>query len=172
MADEVRFELDKASKTSLFAALKEMDKGANDQLKSEVVSIVGWLATEVQQAASFTNFGGSQTNWGNQARAIATTVKPRKDRMPYIQVGGSKRVTSTGAPAGLIMYGNEFGAKDRRFFANGGARFPMWSGSSPSGRGSSGWWIYPTLRANQPKITNQWKTAIEKYVINPWGRNG
>lgn len=172
MANLVRFELDPADKASLYKAFKDMEQGASNELKTEVKSIVGWLAADIQNAANVTNFGGSETNWGNQARVIAKTVRPRKDRLPYIQIGGSGAKTSKGTPAGILLKGNEFGANNLRRFANGGTRFPMWSGTSPTGRGSAGWWIYPTLRAKQAQLTNEWKNAIERFVINPWGRNG
>ena len=49
-----------------------------------------------------------------QAARVATTARPRRDRLPKVMVGGSKRVTSRGTKAGAILWGSN----------NGGRNFP------------------------------------------------
>jgi hypothetical protein len=51
--------------------------------------------------------------------------------------------------------GAEFGSNKKK-------QFPVWSGRE--GRGSRGWFIYPTLRAAQPHIINEWEQAFSKIV--------
>lgn len=157
MADEVAFDLDPISKKSLFSAFKTMDENSKTALKTEVASITGWVASDMVAAAN-------RTTKPIQSAAIARSVRAKKDRLPSIQLGGTIAKLSNGTPVGLILKGNEFGSNTYK-------QFPNWSGSSPTGRGSAGWWIYPTLRRSQPKLTRQWKEAIEKYITNPWGRN-
>jgi hypothetical protein len=41
-------------------------------------------------------------------------------------------------------------------------QFPVWSGRE--GRGSRGWFIYPTLRAVQPDIVKKWEQGFSKIV--------
>lgn len=154
----VRFELDPADKRSLYKAFKDMDDNSKNELKREVQSISQWMADEIVSAAQ-------TAPRPEQAKAIARSVKARKDRMPYIVIGGARYKTQHGTPVGVIMHGNEFGSNRFR-------QFPWWSGKSPTGRGSNGYWIYPTLRSKQARLTHEWKQAIERWVINPWGRNG
>jgi hypothetical protein len=156
------FELDKASKASLFAAFKEMDDNSKTLLRTEVASITGWMAEKVKEAA---------VNAPNpkQTMAVAKTVRAVKDRLPYIKVGGERTITSTKAKAGDLLMGSEFGGPS--WFPNGGRRF-YWQSPKKSPRGNVGYWIFPTLRENQAELTDKWHDAVEKYVENPWGRNG
>lgn len=155
------FELDAASKRSLYKAFKDMDQHANQQLKAEVRNLTVWMASEIKQAAK-------NSPYPKQASAVASTVRPVKDRIPYVRIGGEKVVTKTGTRAGDILIGAEFGGP--AWFKNGGRRFPF---RSPKlGRGNAGYWIYPTLRKNHDELTRKWHTLVERYVVNPWGRNG
>jgi len=156
------FEFDAASKRSLFKAFKDMDQGANQDLKNEVTAISQWMAEKIKEAA---NYAPNP----DQAKAVATTVRAAKDRLPYIRVGGEKIVTSTRARAGDLLMGSEFGGPSP--FANGGRRFFRRSRQMYP-RGNAGYWIFPTLRRNHDTLTNKWHSAIERYVENPWGRNG
>lgn len=159
---ESSFELDAASKRSLYKAFRDMDQGANQQLKAEVRNLVDWMANDIKAAAARSPFP-------KQATAVASTVRPVKDRIPYVRVGGEKRVTSKGTRAGDILIGAEFGGPT--WFKNGGRRFPF---RSPryGVRGNAGYWIFPTLRRNHNELALRWRALVEQYVINPWGRNG
>lgn len=156
------FELDKASKASLFKAFKEMDDNSNTLLRSEVATIVGWMAQKIQQAAAVSPNS-------KQAMAVAKTVRAVKDRLPYIRIGGERIVTSKRGKAGDLLMGSEFGGPS--WFANGGRRF-YWRSPDRLPRGNEGYWIFPTLREHQNEIAERWHAAIEKYIENPWGRNG
>jgi hypothetical protein len=156
------FELDAASKRSLFKAFKDMDQGANQDLKNEVTAISQWMANNIKTAANYAPNSA-------QSRAVATTARAAKDRLPYIRIGGEKIVTSTGARAGDLLMGSEFGGPAP--FANGGKRFFRRSARWYP-KGNAGYWIFPTLRRNHDTLTDKWHSAIERYVENPWGRNG
>lgn len=156
------FEFDKASMRSLYKAFKEMDQGANHDLKVEVTAISQWMANNIKAAAAY-------APKSKQATAVATTVRAVKDRVPYVRIGGEKIVTSTGARAGDLLMGSEFGGPAP--FANGGKRFFRRSARMYP-RGNAGYWIFPTLRRNHDELSNKWHAAIEKHVENPWGRNG
>lgn len=155
----VKFELDEVSKRSLYKAFKTMDENSKSELKNAVTGISSWVARDIKFAAADSPFP-------RQASAVATTVRPVKDRIPYIRIGGEAKVTSTGARVGDLLIGAEFGGPT--WFKNGGRRFPF---RSPRlNRGNAGYWIYPTLKRSQARITHEWKAAIEQYVIRPWGR--
>jgi hypothetical protein len=92
--------------------------------------------------------------------------------VPTVYVGGGKGRVSGGANAGQLLFGNEFGGDRNAFgnanaFPNGGFRFPP--RTSREGRGNTGYWIFPTLKAMQPEIKKKWFAAINK-VMDNWAR--
>ena len=63
-----------------------------------------------------------------------------------------------GATTRDLWGGEEFGSNKFK-------QFPIWSGSQ--GRGSRGWFIYPTLRRLQPEIIQRWETAFDQ-ILKEW----
>jgi len=150
----------------LLKALTLMDKEANFQLKNDVYAISAWTAQNIQQA------GYAHPFYPKQAAIAAATVRAARDRVPTVYIGGSKGRASGGANAGQILFGNEFGGDRNAFgnknaFANGGYRFPP--RTSREGRGNTGYWIFPTLKAMQPEIKRKWFVAVNK-VMDNWAR--
>lgn len=154
MTEQPMFELDPVSKRSLFKAFRTMDENSKGILKDEVAGITRWVAADMRTAAL-------SAPRARQAAVVAESIRPLRDRVPYIVAGGRRSRFSNGIAAGVGLYGNEFGSDRYR-------QFP-WR-SPKLGRGSEGYWIYPTLRRSQSRLTREWKNAIEKYIINPWGR--
>lgn len=146
------------------AVLKKLNllgKEANLELRNDVLEISRMFAGAIVGAAD-------QAPFTAQAQRVASTVKAQKDRVPSITVGGSRGRFSGGASAGVAVFGSEFGANEGGDLRNGGRRFPD---RSPSmGRGSSGYWIFPTLRALQPQLVRDWKEAVDK-ILRKWGQN-
>jgi hypothetical protein len=66
---------------------------------------------------------------------------------------------SGGATTKQIWGGSEFGSNTFK-------QFPIWSGRQ--GRGSRGYFIYPTLRKEQPYIVAEWTGAFNK-ILKEWG---
>lgn len=151
----------------LLKALSLMEKEAQYELKNDVYSISSWVATNIKQSAY------AFSPMPRQAAVVAETVRPARDRVPTIYVGGSKGRVSGGANAGQLLFGNEFGGDrnaygNRSAFKNGGYRFP--ARTSREGRGNKGYWIFPTLKVLQPEIKRRWFTACNK-VMDNWARN-
>ena len=157
----------------LLKALSQMDKDSQNALKDEVASISVWTATGIRQAAANAPFA-------KQATLVAATVKPARDRVPTVRIGGSKKMTvsrkiteASPAPnAGQLLFGSEFGGspkyrKSVSGFPNGGYRFP--ERSPREGRGNAGYWIFPTLKTMQPEIKKRWFSACNK-VMDNWAR--
>jgi hypothetical protein len=46
-------------------------------------------------------------------------------------------------------------------------QFPSWSGPMPTGAGSRGWFIYPTVRALQPTIIKEFEDIVVQ-IRNEW----
>lgn len=65
---------------------------------------------------------------------------------------------SGGATTQILWRGLEFGSKNYK-------QFPTWSGRY--GRGSRGWFIYPTLREVQPELTQRWTNEMNN-VVKVW----
>jgi hypothetical protein len=157
---------DLADYRGLLKALSLMDKEANYELKNEVYEISAWTAKGIQQA------GNAHEFYPKQAAIIAATVRPARDRVPTVYIGGSKGRVSGGANAGQLLFGNEFGGDRNAFgnktaFKNGGYRFPP--RTEREGRGNVGYWIFPTLKYMQKDIFIKWKNATTK-VMDNWAR--
>ena len=151
---------------ALLKALSLMDKEAQVGLKDDVYSISAWTAQGIKQA------GFGHPYYPAQARIVAESVKPARDRVPTVRVGGSKGRVSGGANAGTLLWGNEFGGNRNAFgtlstFPNGGYKFPP--RTSREGRGNKGYWIFPTLKDMQPEIKKRWFVAVNK-VMDNWAR--
>jgi hypothetical protein len=67
---------------------------------------------------------------------------------------------SGGGTTQQLWGGYEFGSQKYK-------QFPIWSGKAPSGPGSLGYFIYPTLRAEQAHIISQWENAFTK-ILKEW----
>jgi hypothetical protein len=157
---------DLADYRGLLKALNLMEKESQVELKDDVYAISAWTATGIKQAA----FG--HPYYPKQAAIAAATVRPARDRVPTVYIGGTKGRGSGGANAGQILFGNEFGGDRNAFgnlnaFPNGGYRFPP--RTAREGRGNKGYWIFPTLKAMQPEIKKRWFTAVNK-VMDNWAR--
>jgi hypothetical protein len=162
--ETIKIQPDLRQLRGLLKVLNTMEKEANVELKDDVQSITMWMAGAIEQA------GYAHPIYPKQAAIVARTVKGNRDRLPNVTIGGGKGRVSGGANAGQLLFGNEFGGDRNAFgnknaFPNGGYRFP--ARTERVGRGNRGYWIFPTLRANQPEITRKWITAVEK-VLDNW----
>lgn len=150
---------------SLLKAISVMDKQAQGALKDEVASISRWTA----QGMIYASYGALMPM---QAAIVAQTIRPARDRVPTVYIGGAKGRASGGANAGQLLFGNEFGSDrnakgSKGSFPNGGYRFPERSDSQ--GRGNQGYWIFPSLKDMQPTIRKRWFDAVTR-VLDTWAR--
>lgn len=136
----------------LLRSFSKMDDIAKNDMRKIAGDISQKVAERVRQNAGI--YGNT-----NQNRAIAESIRLSKsEKAPYFTIGGTQRVTSTGARAGEILAGAEFGS----------TRFKQF----PNHRGQQGWFIFPTLRAMQKQITQEWLDGY-KLVRDAWiGRIG
>jgi hypothetical protein len=100
------------------------------------------------------------------AKAVKRTVDglrvSKTSKTGQISIGFAGQRFSGGATTQMLWRGLEFGSV--RF-----KQFPSWSGRY--GRGSRGWFIYPTLRSIQSELTQKWTDSMDKVVKN-WKTNG
>lgn len=167
MADNTKITIkpDLGDYRALLKAISVMDKASQGALKNEVASISRWTA----QGMVYASYGAVMPK---QAAIVAATIRPAKDRVPTVYIGGSKGRASGGANAGQLLFGNEFGSDrnvkgSKGVFPNGGYRFP--DRSPDEGNGSRGYWIFPTLKSMQPEIKRRWLNAVNN-VFDLWAR--
>ena len=151
--------------TALLKVLSLMDKQSQGALKDDVAAISRWTA----QGMVYASYGALMPK---QAAIVAATIRPARDRVPTVYIGGAKGRASGGANAGQLLFGNEFGGERNAkgslsSFPNGGYRFP--ERSDREGRGNKGYWIFPSLKEMQPTIRMRWDNAVQK-VLNNWAR--
>jgi hypothetical protein len=145
--------LDQTELRAVFKALKNMDEAANDEAKRQSGNLADYARGEIIQTAN-----------GIQSRKVASRIAEgsrvkKSSRIGEITYGFASQRFSGGANTKAIWGGSEFGSNKYR-------QFPVWSGRQ--GRGSRGWFIYPTLRKIQPEIVERWSAAFSK-ILKEWG---
>jgi hypothetical protein len=150
MADDIQIGWDKSDLRRVTASFKAMDAEAIAQAK--IVS--GALATYVQgrivDAALTRDLASIR---------IATGARVSKSsKIGELSFGFVSQKFSGGGTTQQLWGGYEFGSNRLK-------QFPIWSGKE--GRGSKGWFIYPTLRAEQPNIIAKWENAFTE-ILKEW----
>lgn len=155
----IKIEADPQDLRGLIYAMNRMSKNSQNALRDDVAAISRWSAQGI--AGNYTS-----DPFPEQAVVVAQSVRAKRDRMPYVEIGGRSPRTYNGTPAGILLMGNEFGAV--RGFKGGGRRFPF--PSQRKAKGFLGFWIYPALRMMQPEITHRWKRAVFLRIEKEWSR--
>jgi hypothetical protein len=141
---------DRAELRQVYAALKAMGDAAKEEAKRDSNALAEYAQKQISVAA---------TTRGKAANKIATGSKVKKSSTTgEITYGYASQKFSGGASTKDLWGGNEFGSNRYR-------QFPIWSGRE--GRGSKGWFIYPTLRKIQPYIVDQWTESFDK-ILKRW----
>jgi hypothetical protein len=115
------------------------------------------LATYLQ--SKITAAAGSRPNRAAIRIAQGSRVS-KSSKVGEISYGFVSQKFSGGGTTKQLWGGYEFGSQ--KF-----TQFPIWSGKAPSGPGSLGYFIYPTLRAEQAHIISQWENAFTK-ILKEW----
>lgn len=142
---------DKSDLRKIYAAFKAMEDEAVSAAKVESNALATYLQGKIQGEASSAN--------NKVASKIASGSKVSKSaKTGEISFGFASQKLSGGGTTQMLWGGYEFGSNKFK-------QFPIWSGRQ--GRGSRGWFIYPTLRSEQPYIIAQWETAFSK-ILKEW----
>ena len=145
--------LDKSELSAVFKALKNMNEEATEAAKREAGTISEYVRSKVIDSAHSLN---SRVVAGR----IAEGSKVKKSsKIGEITYGFASQKFSGGGTTKTLWGGSEFGSNKFK-------QFPIWSGRE--GRGSRGWFIYPTLRKEQPAILTRWTSAFDK-ILKEWG---
>ena len=141
----------KADLRGIIRAFKAMDETAVEQAKG----VSNGLATYVQ--SKITSAAGARPNKAASRIAQGSRVS-KSSKVGEISYGFVSQKFSGGGTTQSLWGGYEFGSNKYK-------QFPVWSGRY--GQGSRGWFIYPTLRAEQPHIVAQWENAFSK-ILKEW----
>ncbi len=148
MAEEVSISYDKAELRAILRSFKAMDDEAIKQAKVATSELAEYVKQKVSSAA------GGRTNRASKIVADGATVS-KSSKIGEISYGFARQRLSGGGTTQQVWGGVEFGSNRLK-------QFPVWSGRE--GRGSRGWFIYPTLRSAQPEIVKKWEDSFSKIV--------
>ena len=146
---------------NIVKVLRTMDDVAQNEVRRSVGEIAQKELSEIQRVAK---------SRGKVADRVAQGGKVSKSSLlGEIKFGFASQKFSGGA---TTQFNNRGDAKGNRkgigaaaeFGSNRFPQFPRWSGPMPSGPGSRGWFIYPTLRSAQPEIIKQWEESFSTIV--------
>lgn len=155
----IRINVDGVRQT--LAAFREMPKEASASLRERSKELADTIADRVKAA------GQAE---GRQAAKLARTVRAMKDRVPTVQVGGTRKLGRQGEPAWGMLFGSEFGMDAR----SGWYADPRYDGE-PSGqfkphRGRQGYWIFPTVERSEGEISEAWNRVADDILREFGGR--
>ena len=149
MADET-IGWDKKDLRGVTSALKAMGEEATAQAKVASSALATYVQGKIVDAAITRDLASIR---------IATGARVSKSsKIGEISFGFVSQKFSGGGTTQQLWGGYEFGSNKYK-------QFPIWSGKF--GRGSKGWFIYPTLRAEQPNIIAQWEDSLSK-ILKEW----
>ena len=145
-ADAIAY--DKAELRSIIRSFKAMDDEATDQAKKVSTELAEWVRGRIVSKAH-------QTKNRLDDRIADGSKVVKSSKVGEMSFGFASQKVSGGGTTQQLWGGSEFGS-------NKWKQFPVWSGRE--GRGSRGWWIYPTLRSVQPEIIKQWEQGFSEIV--------
>jgi hypothetical protein len=142
---------DKADLLRIKKSFAAMDQQAVLQSKAVSNGLATFLQSKITSAAA---------GRPNKAaiRIAQGSVVSKSSNIGELSFGFQRQKFSGGSTTQQLWGGYEFGSNKFK-------QFPVWSGRE--GRGSRGYFIYPTLRAEQPHIIAQWEAAFTK-ILKEW----
>jgi hypothetical protein len=140
---------DKAELRAIVRSFKAMDEEATKQAKVVSSELADFVQQKIKDRAS------NVTRNRLDNRVADGSVVSKSSKIGEISFGFARQKLSGGGTTQQLWGGAEFGSNRYK-------QFPVWSGRE--GRGSRGWFIYPTLRAVQPEILKKWEQGFSKIV--------
>lgn len=132
------------------AAFRKLPKEASKELRDASTRISEVEAHKIRSAAESSS---------KQSALVAPGIRARRDRLPSIVVGGSRRVGRNRKPLNKIMFGANFGATSLSQFR------------PHRGAGDEDYWFFRTAEQDIPRMVDQWGQAVDK-VLRRWGDGG
>lgn len=124
-------------------AFRDLPKDAADKLRDAAGQIAGDLLPKVQSAA--------RSDRSPQSALVASTAKVRRDRIPVLVAGGTKRLGVNRAPAYKLLFGSEFGSVQYDQFHK-------------MHQGQEGSWFFPVIEEEAKRISDAWNAAADAII--------
>jgi hypothetical protein len=137
----------------ILKAFKAMDDQATEEARAQSAALAYFASEEIKAAAR------TRTKSGKAVQRVADGVSISKSsKIGEFSYGFARQKFSGGATTQLLWGGLEFGSNKFK-------QFPAYSGRQ--GRGSRGWFIYPTLRRIQPELIDKWEASFDR-ILKEW----
>ena len=152
MADEA-IAYNKKDLRDVLKAFKLMDAQATEEARTQSAALAYFASEEIKATAR------TRTKGASAVQRIADGVSISKSsKIGELSYGFARQKFSGGATTQTLWGGYEFGSNKFK-------QFPTYSGRQ--GRGSRGWFIYPTLRRIQPELINKWEQSFDR-ILKEW----
>ena len=143
----------KADLRDVLKAFKLMDAQATEEARTQSAALAYFASEEIKATAR------TRTKGASAVQRIADGVSISKSsKIGEFSYGFARQKFSGGATTQTLWGGYEFGSNKFK-------QFPSYSGRQ--GRGSRGWFIYPTLRRIQPELINKWEQSFDR-ILKEW----
>jgi hypothetical protein len=139
---------DKTELRAIVRSFKAMDDEAIAQAKKTTSELADFVRGKIIERST-------RTNNRLDNKVAEGSVVSKSSKIGEISFGFARQKLSGGGTTQQLWGGAEFGSNRYK-------QFPVWSGRE--GRGSRGWFIYPTLRSVQPEIVKRWEQSFAKIV--------
>jgi len=153
MATEPKIQYDKSDLRGILKAFKAMDEAAADAAKRESSALAEFAVGAIKETAA------TRIVAAKAVQRVAEGAKVSKSsKIGEFSYGFASQRFSGGGTTQILWAGLEFGSNRFKQFPN---RTPR------KGRGNSGYFIYPTLRAIQPELIAKWEKAFSG-ILEEW----
>jgi len=156
---------DRKDLSQLLKAFKAMDAEATKVAAETGYELSKFTAGKIKSAGAARTFNNKATR-----RIVEGVSISRTSKIGQLSYGFARQRFSGGGSTRSLWAGFEFGSsiklrKDGRVRRLN--QFPTYSGRF--GKGSRGWFIYPTLRALQPELVKKWEQKFAD-ILKIWGK--
>jgi hypothetical protein len=153
MATEPKIQYDKSDLRGILKAFKAMDEAAADAAKRESSALAEFAVGAIKETAA------TRIVAAKAVQRVAEGARVSKSsKIGEFSYGFASQRFSGGGTTQILWAGLEFGSNRFKQFPN---RTPR------KGRGNSGYFIYPTLRAIQPELIAKWEKAFSG-ILEEW----
>jgi len=139
MAKDEAISYDKKELRAILQSFKAMDEQAVKEAKEKSSALADFLRGKIVSAASS----------GIASRVAQGARVSKSSKVGELSFGFAAQRFSGGGTTQMLWGGSEFGSKKFR-------QFPNWN--------PQGWFIYPTLRANQNELVQKWEAGFAEIV--------
>ena len=151
---EVKIAYDRSDIRGILKSFKAMDDQATEEARAQSGALAYYASEEIKATAR------TREKSAKAVQRVADGVRVSKSsKIGEFSYGFAGQKFSGGGSTQVLWPGLEFGTNKFK-------QFPNYSGRQ--GRGSRGWFIYPTLRRIQPELINKWEAAFDR-ILKEWG---